>query len=471
MSTVPAAGAPPAHTDQPNWSGYTRVALVMAVAGWVLFAAVGFANMGAAESEAAKHDAKSRFMVAYLSGWVYWLSLPVGALALLMIRYVAKTSWGLLLTRPFEAATRTLPLIIVLFIPVVVSVAIKDHDTHEAPFSPYWWSNPGHAPTEDVHIDPHVHGDHRGQAVTLGKTQLNKAVFERQEAERKERDENIYGYLSLPGMLVNSAIVFGVWGALIFFINKWGKETSNATDPRVVDRGLEKLQNISGPGLVIFAIVTTSAATQWVMSLEPGWSSTMFPVIFVVNTFLTTMAFGVSMFLLIAHKPPFGGFMRPKFQLDMATLMLVFTLFWSYTSFSQFMLVWIGNLPEEIPFYLKRSNEHGHRSFWWGVSAALIALHFALPFVLLLFRGIKLHPKRLRVVALYLMAICAVDVIWWIAPSAPAHGHFPSYLMDVGAVLGVGGIWLMYFVYQLKQRPIFPNNQAFLLPEGHTHGH
>ncbi len=472
MSTAPAgaptppAGTPPAHTDQPNWSGYTRVALIMAVVGWVLFAVVGFANIGAAEGDVAKHDSKSRFMVAYLSGFTYWLSLPVGALALLMIRYVAKTSWGLLLTRPLEAATRTLPLTVVLFVPIVIAVATHD-------LSPYWWSQPDHAAAHDTHDvkneasdDP---GNKRQQADKIGKLHLNKAITDRQEAERKERDENIYGYLSLPGFLVNSAIVFGVWGTLIFFLNKWGKETSDSKDPRVVDRGLIKLQNISGPGLILFAIFTTSAATQWTMSLEPGWSSTMFPVIFAVNTFLTTLTFGVALFLLIADKPPFKGFMRPKFQLDMATLMLVFTLFWSYTSFSQFMLVWIGNLPEEIPFFLKRSNEHGNRSFWWFVSAALIALHFALPFVLLLFRSIKLHPKRLRCVALYLMVICAVDVIWWVAPSAPVHNSFPTYLMDVGAVLGVGGIWLLYFVYQLKQRDIFPDNQAFLLPEGHHH--
>jgi hypothetical protein len=109
-------------------------------------------------------------------------------------------------------------------------------------------------------------------------------------------------------------------------------------------------------------------------------------------------------------------------------------------------------------------------SGWWYVSAALIALHFALPFLLLLFRNIKLHPKRLRAVAAYLVVICAVDVIWWIAPAAPEHGNFPAWLMDVGAVLGVGGLWGLYFIYQLRQRPLFPDNQAFLLPEGH-HGH
>jgi ABC-type cobalamin transport system permease subunit len=133
------------------------------------------------------------------------------------------------------------------------------------------------------------------------------------------------------------------------------------------------------------------------------------------------------------------------------------------------MLVWIGNLPEEIPFFLKRSNHEGHASGWWYVSAALIALHFALPFLLLLFRNIKLHPVRLRVVAVYLAIICAVDVTWWIAPSAQPHGNVPTWLMDVGAIMGVGGVWGLYFIHQLSKRPLFPDNQAFLLPEGHHH--
>ncbi|MDY3556554.1 hypothetical protein R5W24_005720 [Gemmata sp. JC717] len=499
MSTHPAAPhgtghAAPAHTDQPNWSAYTRTGVILAVVGWAVFAIAGFLNLGAAEGVEAKHDAKARFFVAYLSGYTYWLSLPIGALALLMIRYVAKTSWGLLLTRPLEAATRTLPLLVLFFLPIAAAVAFKNHETHEAPLSPYWWSNPFHAHDDhgaDAGHDDHAHAkaeehakgdDHaqkdggheinknREKTEVLGKRMLQKAVEVQKAAERKEREEGIYGFTSVPGFMITSAVCFTVWGVLIFFLNRWGKETSDATDPSRVDAGLEKLKNISSIGLVLYAIINTAACTMWVMSLEPGWSSTMFPVIFTVNTFLTTFAFCLALFLLIADRPPFKGFMRPKFQLDMATLMLVFTLFWSYTSFSQFMLIWIGNLPEEIPFYLKRSNESGDRSFWWYVSAALIALHFALPFLLLLFRGIKLHPKRLRVVALYLLVICGIDVIWWIAPSAPPS-KFPAFLMDVGAVLGVGGLWLLYFVYQLKQRPIFPDNQAFLLPEGHEHGH
>jgi hypothetical protein len=483
MSTEPATpnnghgnnGTPPSYTDQPNWASYNRVAVIAAIVGWTLFVLAGIANLGTAEDEHTKHDAIARFMVGYLSGYIYWASLPLGAMALLMIRYLAKTSWGLLLTRPLEAATRTLPLTVLLFIPLAAAVALIDPDTHEAHYSPYWWSRPHHTEPHDLDPTALQAENKRDLAELKGKEMANRAIaFQRaiDEAHAAEMERINAGrnhFLSAPAFIGVGAALFIIWGIMIYFLNKWGKAASDADDPRVVDRYLEKLSNISGPGLIIYAITTTAAATQWVMSTEPGWASTMFPVIYAVNQFLTAYAFCLALFLLWTHRPPFVGFMRPKFQLDMGTLLLAFTLFWSYTSFSQFMLVWIGNLPEEIPFYLKRSNSEGHRTFWWGVSAALIALHFALPFLLLLFRDIKLHPARLRAVAAYLVVVCMIDVIWWIAPSAPEHGHFPTWLIDIGAVLGIGGIWGLYFIYQLRQRPLFPDNQAFLLPEGHHH--
>lgn len=461
--------APPAASDQPNWAPFSRVAVIAAIAGWVTFGVAAMSTLGAADGDDAKHAAQSRVMVGYLSGFTYWFSLPLGAMCLLMIRYVAKSSWGLLLTRPLEAATRTLPLTIVLFLPVVGAVCLA-----HGQFSPYPWSHHHDEKEPDDKKDeakaPAPEGK-REQAIKASEILVKrekehqKQIHAAHESDHKNRFEAIFGFLTPTGFVAVSSVLFVIWGAMIFLLNKWGKETSEAKDPAVVDRGLEKLQNLSGPGIIVFALTITAAATQWVMSLEVGWASTMFPVIFAVNQFLTAFAFCLALFLTVCGMPPFKAHMRPKFQLDMGTLLLAFTMFWSYTSFSQFMLIWIGNLPEEIPFYLKRSNETG----WYWVSAALIALHFALPFVLLLFRNIKLHPGRLRLVALYLLVICAVDVIWWIAPSAAESAFALPWLIDAGAILGMGGVWGLFFLYQLKQRPLFPDNQAFLLPEGHHH--
>jgi hypothetical protein len=284
--------------------------------------------------------------------------------------------------------------------------------------------------------------------------------------ETELRQKGNFGFLTKPAFLGVGLTLFAIWGTMIYFLNKWGRDASDETDTAKVDHALHRLGQLSGPGIIIYAITITAASTQWVMSLQPGWASTMFPVIFAVNQFLTCFAFSLGTFLVFATQSPLKDTLRPKFQRDMATLLLAFTLFWSYTSFSQFMLVWIGNLPEEIPFFLKRS-----AGGWWYVSAALIALHFALPFLLLLFRDIKDHPVRLRYVAMFLLVMCAIDVVWWIAPTQPHYGNFPFWVMDLGAIMGIGGVFGLVWIWQLKQRPLIPASQVFLLPEGHHEHH
>ena len=308
----------------------------------------------------------------------------------------------------------------------------------------------------------------RRERLEMSQAQVNNAVKHEIEARQK----GIWNFLSVPGFLGTTAVCFVIWFLMIRYLNTLG-EVSDATigqgTPAAqwekVDAAREKLNRFSGPGLIVFALTTTAAATQWVMSLEPGWASTMFPVIYAVNQFLTCFAFCVATFLFLVGREPFKSVMRPKFQIDMGSLMLAFTLFWSYTSFSQMMLIWIGNLPEEIPFYLKRSAPG-----WWAVSAGLILFPFAVPFILLLFRDVKLHPARLRTMALYLLVVCAVDVVWWVEPTYPHHS--PLYvLMDAGAVIGIGGVVGLMFLAALKKRPLFPLNEQYYLPEGHGEHH
>jgi hypothetical protein len=448
-----AAAPPNGPTPEPNWPSYTRYAAFAAIAGIAIYLIAGFANLSMAHESEAHEIAKKRFGSAYLTGFIYWFSIPLGGMALLMIGYLAKSSWGLLLRRPMEAAIRTLPLWLLLFVPLAI-FACSDH------YSPYFWTDPhsAHAPEGPDSVMPDASLDKRAQTIKAGEIMIRRAVKHEQEL----RDRGNFGYLSKPAFIGVGLVLFAIWGTMIYFLNKWGIDASDETNTAKVDYALHRLGQLSGPGIIIYAITMTAAASQWVMSLEPGWASTMFPVIFAINQFLTCLAFCLALFLLWASHEPLKSAMRPKFQLDMATLMLAFTLFWSYTSFSQFMLVWIGNLPEEIPFFLKRS-----AGGWYYVSAVLIALHFALPFLLLLFRDIKLHPVRLRWVALFLLVICAIDVTWWIEPSKPHEGNFPFWVMDLGAIMGIGGIFGLVWVWQLKQRPLLPASQVFLLPEGH----
>lgn len=470
MSTETTNTAPPnpALPDHPDWSGPTRAAALSAVVGLVIFLGAGFANYGhantvtGAEKEEAVHAAIAQFFLSWSVGWVFWLALPVGGMALLFIHHLAKSSWGRLLSRLLEAATKTLPLMVLLFVPLAIGV----YSGHS---SQYWWAKPdaygdgkpaAAAATVAEGGGPLSDAERREKQVKAYEAAVKKAV----QHEREERKKGTWGFLTQPFWLAASVAYFAIWGTFIFFLNKWSEEA--ASDPLKVERALKKAENISGPGLIVYAITITAAVSHWVMSLETAWASTMFPVIFAVESFLIALAFCLALFLTLAEKPPLKTVLRQKFQLDMGTLMLAFTLFWSYTSFSQMMLIWIGNLPEEIPYYLKRSNA----TAWWWVSAGLIVFHFALPFLLLLFRDIKKHPKRLRAVAVYLLIVCAVDVAWWIEPVV--EHHTPYFIgMDVGALLAVGGLWGLGFLYFLKKRPLLPVNQLYMLPEGHDEHH
>ena len=467
MSTDP--NTPPVHANanstavvQPDWSLPQKVAIGFALIGAAAFG-IGAAIL--AGDDHARPAAITQILSAYLSGYIFWFSLPLGGLALLMIHYLAKTSWGVLLKRPIEAATRTLPLMFLLFIPIVIGVALGEK-------SPYWWTAPeqSHAQKEiaDAAKAEDAQDQNRQKAMSIAEERVRRAVEDAIEHnvahEREERNIGNLGFLTLPAFIGVGVVLFAIWGVMIYFLNKWGQDAED--DPAKVDASLDKCGKLSGPGLIIYAITITAASTQWVMSLQEGWASTMFPVIFAVNQFLTCFAFCVAVFLLLVGRPPFRDLMRPKFQIDMGSLMLAFTLFWSYTSFSQLLLVWIGNLPEEIPFFLKRSSHTG----WWWVSAVLVVFHFGLPFILLLFRDIKLHPVRLRVMATYLLVVCAIDVVWWIEPSLERSSPL-FVLLDIGAIAGIGGLWGLVFLYHLKKRPLIPRNETFWLPEGHHHEH
>lgn len=458
---------PAAPAAAPNWAAGGRLASLAVVAGFGLYALGGV--LLAATGAPADAPVLKQLLSAWTTGWVYWVSLPLGGMALLMIHYLARSSWGLLLRRPLEAAARTLPVMVVLFLPVAAGAYL-----HEA--SPYWWAAEAHhEPTAEQKeaVEKYKQAQARlevGEPAGFRNDELAQfgaAVMQARavEHERKDRDEGNYHFLSPTAFVGVAAVVFLVFGLTIYFLTKWSGDS--AADPARVDAHLEKAKNLSGPGLIVYAILITAAATHWVMSLQEGWASTMFPVIFAVNQFLTCLAFSIAVFLTVADAPVIREAFarnRPKFQLDLGTFMLALTLFWSYTSFSQMMLIWIGNLPEEIPFFLKRSDQSG----WWWVSAGLIGFHFVVPFLILLFRAVKLHRGRLRGMAVYILLVCAVDVVWWVEPSY-LHGSPWFVLMDVGAVLGIGGLWGLAYLYFLKGRPLFPANETYFLPEGHDH--
>lgn len=364
-----------------------------------------------------------QFFVSYLVGFVFWLSLPVGCMGLIGIQFVTGASWGVLLRRFFEAATRTLPLMAVLALPLALAVFMESA-------SPYPWSK---KPESLSHVATEV----------------------------EELTHKFHDWCNAPGFVLRLAIYFAMWGTFIYFINKWSAKVEVDNDARA--RRL--VDNISGPTIVLFALGNMFAVTDLVMSVELHFSSTMFPLIYSINQLLTCFTLCVAIFLTLAPMPPLKNVLRPKFQIDMGSFMLGLTMVWSYMNFSQYMLIWIGNLPEEIPYYLKRTG-----GGWEYVAYVLCIFHFALPFVLLLFRDVKLHQKRLRAVALGIFTMCALDVIWWIEP-AYSHDGPPFYLlMDFAAIAGIGGIWGWMFLTQLRKHSLLPTHYIEQLPKAH-HAH
>lgn len=401
-----------------EWVRMQRLALLSGAVGVGVFTVMGVMHSAIGDTGTIR-----QFFLSYLTAWVFWLSLPVGCMALIGITQITGASWGVLLNRMFEASTRTLPLLALLFVPLAISVFIEDA-------SPYPWSKKA--------IDL-VSGD--------------AAVHELQE--------KFDDWCNPKGFVLRAVIYFAFWGFFIYILNSRSARVEKNNDMKA--RRL--IESISGPLLMFFCLGNMFASTDFVISIELSWFSTMFPVIYCVNQMLTSLCFCIAVFLTLSRQPSVKKVLRPKFQLDMGSFLLGLTMIWSYTSFAQFLLVWIGNLPEEIPFFLKRT-----RGGWEYAARALCVLHFALPFMLLLFRDVKLHPRRLRAVAIGIMIMCALDVLWWIEPVYEHDGGPLFLLMDAAAIVGMGGIWAWFFLGQLKRHPLLPTNYLPQLP-GANHGH
>src|ERR1043165_6861689 len=312
------------------------------------------------------------FFRAYLIGWTFWTGVAVGSLALLMLQHLTGGGWGFVIRRVLEAATRTLPFMAVLFIPIILG-------SH----SLYPWTNP-----EEVAQHPAVQF---------------KA-----------------GFLNVPFLTVRAVIYFGVWITLAYFLNSW----SLAQDRTAENRYAKRMRVLSGPGMVALIFAVTFASIDWYMSLEPEWFSTIYGFIFVASWSLSALAFVIAAMAMLTKEAPMRRIVAPLHFHDLGKLLLALVMLWAYFAFSQYLIIWSGNLPEEIVWYTNR-RIHGA----WGVLIILIGiLHFAAPFLFLLSRNLKRNPRRLVLVALLILVMRAVDLLWMLAP---ALGHGKWVLVDV----------------------------------------
>jgi len=342
--------------------------------------------------------APEQFFRSYLLAFVFWLGFPLGCAAFLMVHHLTGGFWGLPIRRSLEAGTRTLPLITALVLPLLLGVGRL-----------YSWTNPSLVAADDV----------------LKSKQL---------------------YLNLPFFLVRNVIYFAVWWVLVRGLNRWSDEQDRTGDPRLALR----LENMSGPGLVLYGLTVTFFSIDWIMSLEPHWFSTIFGMIFMVLQVLSALALAVFVAGFLSQYEPIASVITSDRFNDLGNLVLTFVMLWAYLSFSQFLIIWAGDLINEIPWYLTRA-----RGGWAMIALLLIFLSFAIPFLLLLMRPIKRRVETLSALCGALILITFVDVYWMVAPAFEKAGP-RFYLLDFLLPVGIGGIWVGTFVAQLKSRPLLP---------------
>jgi hypothetical protein len=359
------------------------------------------------------------FYRAYLLGFLCWLGVALGSMAILMIRHLTGGGWGTIIRRILGAAMRTLPLLAVLFIPLIFGIRRL-----------YIWAQPL-SNIQDKHLRDHL-------------------------------EQITQTYLTVNGFIIRAIFYFAVWNLLSFLLSKWSKETDSANAPNNSGR----FKAVSGPGLILYGFTISFAAIDWVMSLDPSWISTIFGLIILIGEVLSAMAFAVVVERILYSYKPMSELLKPDFVHDHGKWMLAFTMVWAYFNFSQWLIIWAGNLPAEITFYLRRI-----QGGWGPVGVFLAVFGFAVPFVMLLSRPFKRNIRKLVWLAVWILVIRYIDLFWIIEPNFSKT--FAVTAADIVVPVGIGGIWLWYFFRNLAALPLVPaydqDAHEVLQAEHHVH--
>lgn len=340
----------------------------------------------------------TQFYRSYLVGYYFWFGISLASLALLMVQHASGGAWGMVIRRILEAGSRTLPFMAILFIPILFGIPAL-----------YEWDDAAKVAHDRVLQDKQI-------------------------------------YLNAPFWITRVVIYFVVWNLLMYLLNKWSslEDTEGGTKYAI------KMEKLSAPGIVIYVFTMTFAVTDWVMSLTPHWFSTIFGFLAVVGQGLGVFAFSIAVLALLAGQPPMSGVVTKKHLHDLGKLMLAFTMLWAYMSFSQLLIIWSGNLPDEISWYTARLNNG-----WQYVGLILLVFQFTVPFLLLLSQPLKRNPRTISMLAIFIIAIRIIDIFWLIEPNFNTGGFHVSWL-DFAAPLGVGGVFVALFLMELAKRPLMP---------------
>src|SRR6266404_1078606 len=348
---------------------------------------------------------RRQFFHAYLVGFMFWIGITLGSLALLMLQHLTGGAWGLIIRRVLEAGTRTLPLMLILFLPILLGLN-----------QIYSWTN---------------------------KAEMDQVPALREKAAH---------YLNPAFFTVRALVYFAIWLLMMWLLNTWSLQHERTANRHL----LKRLQLMSGPGLGLLIITITFASIDWVMSLDPAWSSTIYGLIFVASWSLSALAFAILVMSWLAQREPMNAVVRTSHFHDWGNLLMALVMLWMYFAFSQYLIIWSGNLPEETTWYVARKHDG------WGIIAlGIVILQFVFPFLTLLSRAAKKSPQKLGMLALLILITRVVDVIWLIEPSSNRE-HFHLSWMDIVAPIAMGGLWIATFTWQLQKRSLIPINDPQL---------
>jgi hypothetical protein len=344
-------------------------------------------------------------LASYLAAYVFWVGIALGSLAIVMLHYLTGGFWGFLIRRPLEASMMTLPLMGLLFLPLLLDLGAI-----------YPWAVP--------------------EQVAASRVMQHKEP-----------------YLNVGFFVIRAAIYFALWIGLALLMNLGSKRQDRTENPA----STEWLQRLAAPGLGLYFLSMTFAAIDWGMSLEPTWYSSIYGVMLMIGQGLSTLSAMVVVVSMLIRVRPLSDLANAEVFHDVGNLLLAFTMLWAYMSFSQYLIIWYGNLTEEIPWYLHRS-----LGAWWYIALALIFFHFFLPFFLLLNREAKRQPQSLWKIAVLILVMQVINDAWLVLPSLKSANLFRFWAV-IPAVVGIGGLWAALFTRQLQSKPLVPRHNPMLL--------
>jgi hypothetical protein len=370
---------------------FQRMGLLVGLVGLALAVLGAFLNL-------------EQFWRSYLLAYAFWLEIGLGCLGMLMLHHLVGGRWSALIRRLMETGAMTLPLMALLFIPLLFGLTTL-----------YPWTNPAQV---------------QHSSVLQSKT----------------------AYLNVPFFIVRAVFYFVIWLSLAYCFNRWSLEQDRTGEPHLATR----MRRLSALGMILYMLTATFAAYDWLMSLEPAWSSSIYGLMFIIGQALAALALAIIGLRLLAGDNAAHSDWIQSFN-DLGNFLLGFVMIWAYFSFSQFLIIWSANLSEEAVWYVHRS-----QGGWLNVGIFLVAFHFGLPFLLLLSRRVKRKAQRLMVLAVLMLCARLVDLFWLIVPAFYPNGVHVHWL-DLVLLIAMGGGWLAVFVWQWAGKASLPQRDPHLL--------